>query len=439
MRRWLAPTLVALSLSPLASAPLAADTIVYGANRDRQIYTVNLTQGLVTQVGTLLVGTQAIEQDPETGYVYYFERDTTGDEFLYWDPATGANVRVRRYTPAPGFFAKRLAFHPDGTLYLMDQVEVLWIIDKTTGDLTRLGTVSGLVTGSRGGTGDIAFGPDGTLYLNTYRNVYTVNLATLAATPLHVNILGNGQIGMGLAYCNDALYAALADEVARVIRIVRIETAVPVMSTIYEGLTILNDLSSCPAGEPPAPPSAPSGLTAQALLDGRVQLQWQDTSLDEQGFRIERHAGGAFQQIATVGPDVTSYVDAGVVPFTTYTYRVRAFNAGGTSAYTDEASATTVGNSAPTPQILQPANGTVFPLGATIHFSGDATDAQDASLPDSAFVWTAARVGGSFRPFASGVRTTTGSATSPGQFIVRLTVTDSGGLASSVEVRFTVQ
>jgi hypothetical protein len=72
-------------------------------------------------------------------------------------------------------------------------------------------------------------------------------------------------------------------------------------------------------------------------------MSWTDNSPDESGFRIERKTGtdGAFTEIARTGANVTSYADAGLAPGTTYCYRVQAFNATTTSAYSDEACATT--------------------------------------------------------------------------------------------------
>jgi hypothetical protein len=52
-------------------------------------------------------------------------------------------------------------------------------------------------------------------------------------------------------------------------------------------------------------------------------------------------AGADFTQIATVGANVTSYDDTGLTPDTTYTYRVRAYNANGDSGFSNEDSATT--------------------------------------------------------------------------------------------------
>ena len=72
------------------------------------------------------------------------------------------------------------------------------------------------------------------------------------------------------------------------------------------------------------------------------QLQWADNSADEVGFHIERRLGnGTFNFITSVGANITSYIDSGLADNTTYCYRVNAFNAAGSSAYTSEVCGTT--------------------------------------------------------------------------------------------------
>ena len=93
---------------------------------------------------------------------------------------------------------------------------------------------------------------------------------------------------------------------------------------------------------PPQPPAAPSSLSAAAVSSGRIDLSWTDNSANESGFEIERqNAGGSFSLLATVGQDTTSYTDSPLSPATLYSYRVRAFNGAGASAYTNVASDTT--------------------------------------------------------------------------------------------------
>jgi serine protease AprX len=95
-----------------------------------------------------------------------------------------------------------------------------------------------------------------------------------------------------------------------------------------------------------SPPAAPSGLTATAISSSQINLAWTDNANNETGFKIERCTGAGcsnFAQIATVGADVTTFPNTSLTASTSYSYRVRATNAGGDSAYSNTASATTPG------------------------------------------------------------------------------------------------
>ncbi|HWS54795.1 MAG TPA: fibronectin type III domain-containing protein [Pyrinomonadaceae bacterium] len=103
-------------------------------------------------------------------------------------------------------------------------------------------------------------------------------------------------------------------------------------------------------GPPPPAPAAPSGLTATATGSSTISLAWGDNSNNEDGFRVERCAGAGcsnFAQVGQTGAGATSFGDTGLAPSTSYTYRVSAFNAGGSSAPSNTASATTQGQTAP--------------------------------------------------------------------------------------------
>ena len=100
--------------------------------------------------------------------------------------------------------------------------------------------------------------------------------------------------------------------------------------------------ASATTDDPPPPPADPSGLTATANGSSQIDLSWTDNSSNEDNFKIERHSGdGNFAEIATVGADVTSFGDTGLLASTTYTYRVFASNGASDSDYSNEASATT--------------------------------------------------------------------------------------------------
>lgn len=101
---------------------------------------------------------------------------------------------------------------------------------------------------------------------------------------------------------------------------------------------------------PPAPPSPPASLQATAVDHQRIDLSWIDAADNEDGFRIERRLGqaGSFQQIAALGPNVSSYADGALSGATEYCYRVIAFNPQG-DGVSNESCATTATPPPPPP------------------------------------------------------------------------------------------
>jgi len=75
----------------------------------------------------------------------------------------------------------------------------------------------------------------------------------------------------------------------------------------------------------------------------QLRLTWTDNSNNEERFEIERKLRliGTYAQIATVGPNITSYTDSGLADETIYCYRVRASNGDGNSAYSNDSCAFT--------------------------------------------------------------------------------------------------
>ncbi len=84
-------------------------------------------------------------------------------------------------------------------------------------------------------------------------------------------------------------------------------------------------------------PAAPSSLAGNATAYNRIDLSWADDSSDEAGFVVQRATGGgSFADRATLGSNVTAFADTGLAASTTYSYRVRAYNSAGSSAYSNE-------------------------------------------------------------------------------------------------------
>ena len=192
------------------------------------------------------------------------------------------------------------------------------------------------------------------IFSTTPNNTYSSFSGTSMATP-HVS----GAV---------ALYAAAnPGATAAQIKSAILSSVTPTSSisgiTSTGGRLNVGTLAGIPPPDPPDPPAAPSDLTATAAGNNRINLSWVDnaTTPAEDGFKIERCQGAgctSFTQIASVGAGATSFANTGLLSSTTYRYRVRAFNTGGDSAYSNEADATT--SSAPSPPAA-PSNLTATP------------------------------------------------------------------------------
>ncbi len=80
------------------------------------------------------------------------------------------------------------------------------------------------------------------------------------------------------------------------------------------------------------PPAAPTGLMA-GILEGGVHVTWKDVADNEDNYILENKADGEaeFSVVIEMPFDSVTYHDIDVMAGTTYTYRVKAVNAGGES------------------------------------------------------------------------------------------------------------
>jgi hypothetical protein len=90
------------------------------------------------------------------------------------------------------------------------------------------------------------------------------------------------------------------------------------------------------------PPDAIADLSAIGVSVSQIDLNWTDTLNDEDNFHVERSGDGViFTHIATLPANASSYSDTNLSRDVLYSYRIRASNSSGYSAYSNVAVAAT--------------------------------------------------------------------------------------------------
>lgn len=113
-------------------------------------------------------------------------------------------------------------------------------------------------------------------------------------------------------------------------------------------------------------PNAPSSLVLTVESSNQVRLNWNDNSNNETLFSVERSInGGNFEEIGTTSYNTAVFVDSGLQPENTYTYRVRAMNAMGYSAYTNQVPVITTAISPPNSLTVTPVSSSRIDLSWT--------------------------------------------------------------------------
>ncbi|MFM8356407.1 MAG: fibronectin type III domain-containing protein, partial [Gammaproteobacteria bacterium] len=111
---------------------------------------------------------------------------------------------------------------------------------------------------------------------------------------------------------------------------------------------VLSDLSSYQCGiDVPAPPAVPGGLSATAASTSAINVVWTDVA-NETGYTLELSGTSGITEVA-LGAGVTQYSHTGLAASSTWSYRVRASNANGLSAWSSTATATTQSAAPTTP------------------------------------------------------------------------------------------
>ena len=108
------------------------------------------------------------------------------------------------------------------------------------------------------------------------------------------------------------------------------------------GESIYSNVASASTQQPV--PAAPSGLSINPVSSSSLDLDWDDNSVNENGFIIERRSGtsGSFSRIDSTEADTSHITDTGLQPGALYQYRICAYNSGGESGYSNIASGQTL-------------------------------------------------------------------------------------------------
>jgi hypothetical protein len=90
-------------------------------------------------------------------------------------------------------------------------------------------------------------------------------------------------------------------------------------------------------------PAAPQSVTAVAQATFQIGVSWADLD-NESGYKVERSPNGktGWAQVGTTAVNVTSWIDTGLTPATSYFYRVRGTNEFGDGVYSSVVQAATL-------------------------------------------------------------------------------------------------
>ena len=221
--------------------------VIYGANAYglTDMLEIEPEEQIVQKMGDTLFETQAMDQDPETGKIYYMESESANYRLASWDPESNVHNIVCSYAPGTGIYAKQMAFSPVGRLYSLDNEDRLYKIDKRTGDLSLIGKVTGLAVGDYGRTGDMIILPDDTVYIFTYGDIYSLDVKTMAASLVSGNLLNDGAVWTGAAICsNGMVYATDAEIQSHTSSVYSIDLQAGTVSFLFDAGMLINDLAS---------------------------------------------------------------------------------------------------------------------------------------------------------------------------------------------------
>ena len=99
-----------------------------------------------------------------------------------------------------------------------------------------------------------------------------------------------------------------------------------------------------------AVPATPTGLSVRSTSSTSVFMSWTDKATDESGYKVEQSSDGKnFLQVSYLGANAKTWNAGSLTKGKTYTFRVRAYNGTGNSAYSNASTVVAGGATVTTP------------------------------------------------------------------------------------------
>lgn len=270
-------------------------------------------------------------------------------------------------------------------------------------------------------TGGVFFNPASTNYpaeyigryffqdlCNRWINMLSLSGSTATRLPFATGLGGDA---LSIDVGNDGNLYYLERSTGALFRIIYTVNTIPAIVTHPSNVTVS-------AGQP-------ASFSVTATGTAPLTYQWQRNNVN------------------IAGATASTYTIANTQPSHAGSYRVIVTNAAGSATSNAATLTVTTFNAAPVATITTPATGTLYRGGDVINFSGDATDAEDGTLPASAFTWLVHFHHDTHHhdgpPIASGVKNgsftipTSGEVADNVWYRLYLIVTDSQGLKDTVQ------
>jgi hypothetical protein len=356
--------LQALSAGKQFNITISGNAFSYGSKSLLATNVTNLTY----------IGNTATDFDDSSSGPVRFEGDANTVDIQYNSIYSNAGPGVA--ADSSGVSGTSSGFVVDNNnFYSNDGIGVMVVANVYTGPLIAVGDYWGSASGPSGdgpGTGQAVWANGNSGHGVTPRGAsgggpvtYSpfatslINIANIpvpaAATGLTAAILSSSSIGLTWTPQMSTATNQILQRSTDGVTFTTIATLPPLLDSYTDsGLTATgyyyrviaaNSTGVSPASNVASTlPQAPTGVSAVALSQGKVVLNWVDSSPGlEDGFIIDRSTnGGTYTQVGAVGTGVTTFTDNTALAGTNYSYQVMATASNGDSPFSLSATTSTV-------------------------------------------------------------------------------------------------